>query len=186
MKLYIKYMASIRCKMAVKEQLKRLKIAYLYVDIGMIEMLEILTKKKREQLGESMRMIGLVLLDEKDNLLMEKTMHLIVETVHYSDVLTALDYPEYIATKLHCNYDYLSALFQDVMAMTIGQCITLHKIERVKEMLIYDKLSPVVIADVLHYRSARHLSTEFKRVSGLPLSFFKALRHKKRKILKSK
>jgi len=185
MKLYIKYMVSLRCKMMVKEELKKLGIKYVIVDLGMVEILEDISKKQREQLKVNLLKSGLELLDDKKSILIEKIKNVITEMVHYSDELPKVNYSEYISEKLGYDYTYLANTFSEVKGITIQQFIISHKIERVKELLLYDELNLTEISYKLHYSSVAHLSNQFKKVTGLSPSFYKLLKQKRMKNLEN-
>ena len=179
MKLYIKYMVSHRCKMVVIDELKKVGLQYTAVDLGMVETLQDLNEQQRSLLRENLLKSGLELLDDKKSILIERIKNLIVEMVHYSDELPNLNYSEYISNKLQYDYTYLSNIFSEVKGTTIQQFIILNKIERVKELLLYDELNLTEIAYKLHYSSVAHLSNQFKKVTGLSPSFFKKLKKKR-------
>jgi len=173
-------MVSLRCKMMVEEELKKLGLQYVVLDLGMVDILEDITALQREQLKENLLRSGLELLDDKKSILIEKIKVVITEMIHYSDELPKMNYSDYICEKLKYDYTYLSNLFSEVKGMTIQQFIILHKIERVKELLLYDELNLTEISYKLHYSSVAHLSNQFKKVTGLSPSFYrqlKAMRH---------
>jgi AraC-like DNA-binding protein len=179
MKLYIKYMVSQRCKMMVKEELKKLGLRYVVVDLGLVEILEDITKQQREVLKTNLQKSGLELLDDKKSILIEKIKNVITDMIHHSDDLPILNYSEFISKKLNYDYTYLSNIFSEVKGITIQQFIIINKIERVKELLLYDELNLTQISYKLHYSSVAHLSNQFKKVTGLSPSFFKQLKQKR-------
>jgi AraC-like DNA-binding protein len=179
MKLYIKYMVSLRCKMFVKDELKKLGINFISVDLGVVEINGDLTANQRETLRENLQKTGLELLDDKKNILVEKIKSVIVEMVHYSDELPKVNDSDYISDKLGYDYNYLSNTFSEVKGTTIQNYIIQHKIERVKELLLYDELTLTEIAWKLHYSSVAHLSNQFKKVTGLTPTYFKELKQKR-------
>ena len=138
MKLYIKYMVSLRCKMLVKEELSKLGIRYVIVELGMVEILEDITHEQREQLREVLLKSGLELLDNKRSILIEKIKNVIVEIIHYTEKLPNINYSDYLSEKLGYDYTYLANVFSEVKGITIQQFIIFHKIEKVKELLLYD------------------------------------------------
>lgn len=180
MKLYIKYMVSLRCKMMVKEELIKLGLHYVIVDLGMVEILENINSAQREQLKINLRQSGLELMDDQKSILIEKIKHVIIEMIHYSDELPKVNYSDYISKKLDYDYTYLSNIFSEVKGTTIQQFIIMHKIERAKELLLYDELTLTEISYRLHYSSVAHLSNQFKKVTGLSPSYFKQLKEKRR------
>ncbi|HZJ20170.1 MAG TPA: helix-turn-helix domain-containing protein [Pricia sp.] len=177
--IYIKYMVSLRCKMMVKQELQKLGLNYVKVDLGTIEILENITDFQREQLRKNLKAYGLQLLDDKRKIIIEKIKAVIIEMVHYSDELPKVNYSDYISEKLAYDYTYLANTFSEVKGITIQQFIILHKIERVKELLLYDELNLTEISYRLNYSSVAHLSNQFKKVTGLTPSYFKKLRKKR-------
>lgn len=173
-------MVSLRCKMIVKEELAKIGIRYIAVDLGVVEILEDITQDQHDKLKENLLRSGLELLDDKRSILIEKIKSLIIEMVHYSDELPELKYSEYISEKLGYDYTYLANTFSEVKGITIQQFIILHKIEKVKELLLYEELNLTEISYKLHYSSVAHLSKQFKKITGLTPTFFKKLKDKKR------
>lgn len=182
--LYIKYMVSLRCKMMVKEELKKIGLHHVIVDLGVVEILEDITPVQFDILKKNLAMSGLELLDDKKAILIEKIKDVIIEMVHYTDELPKVNYSEYISDKLHQDYTYLSNIFSEVKGITIQQFIINHKIERVKELLLYDEMNLSEIAYLLNYRSVAHLSGQFKKVTGLSPSYFKQLKKKRKSQLR--
>lgn len=180
MKLYIKYMVSLRCRMMVKEELKKLGLNYVIVELGMIEILEDITADQRMQLKENLLKSGLELLDDKKSILIERIKNAITEMVHYSEELPRVNYSDYLSEKLGYDYTYLANTFSEVKGITIQQFIIIHKIERVKELLIYDELNLTEISYKMHYSSVGHLSNQFKKITGLTPSFYKQLKNKRK------
>lgn len=180
MKLYIKYMVSLRCKMMVKEELKKLGLHFIVVDLGEIDIMEDITIDQRKALKTGLLESGLELMDDKKAVLIEKIKNVIIEMVHYSDELPKTNYSDYISEKLNHDYTYLSNIFSEVKGITIQQFIIVHKIERAKELLLYDELNLTEISYKLNYSSVAHLSNQFKKITGLTPSHFKKLKDKRR------
>ena len=185
MKLYVKYMVSLRCKMMVKEELEKLGIKYIVINLGLIDTLEDITKEQRKQLSLNLSKSGLELLEDKKSILIEKIKNVITEMIHHSDELPKVNYSDYISQKLEYDYTYLANTFSEVKGITIQQYIILHKIERVKELILYDELSLSEISYKLHYSSPAHLSNQFKKVTGLTPSFFKKMKQKRNRNLEN-
>ena len=179
-RIYIKYMVSLRCKMLVKEELKKLGLHYAIMDLGMVEILEEITKDQRDQLKKNLLTSGLELLDDNKSILIEKIKNVIIEMIQYSDELPKVNYSDYISEKLGYDYTYLANTFSEVKGITIQQYIIINKIERVKELLIYDELNLTEISRKMHYSSVAHLSNQFKKITGLTPSFYKQLKNKRR------
>lgn len=185
MKLFIKYMVSIRCKMLVKAELENLGIHYNTVELGEVNIPQGITDTQRNQLNQSLKRAGLELMDDKKAMLVEKIKNVIVEMIHYADEPPQTKYSVYLSEKLKYDYTYLANLFSEVQGITIEHFIILHKIERVKELLIYDDLNLTEIADKLCYSSVAHLSNQFKKTTGLTPSHFKNLKKKRRQNLEN-
>ena len=177
--IYVKYMVSLRCKMVVKQELQNLGLHCINIELGKIEILEKITDAQKEKLGEKLISYGLELLDDKRKILIEKIKSVIIEMVHYSDEIHKVNFSEHISEKLSYEYTYLANIFSEVKGVTIQQYIILHKIERVKELLLYDELSLKEISYLLNYSSIAHLSSQFKKVTGLTPSYFKKLKEKR-------
>lgn len=182
-KLYIKYMVSHRCKLMVMEELKNLDIKYAVVDLGVVQIHGYISIEQREQLGLNLLKSGLELMDDKKSVIIERIKNIIVEMIHYSDDLPKVNNSDFISEKLGYSYTYLANTFSEVTGITIQQFIILHKIEKIKELLLYDELTLTEISYALHYSSVAHLSHQFKKITGLAPSFYKELKRKRRKNL---
>ena len=175
--LHIKYMVSIRCKMIVKSELDQLGLQYGVVELGYVVVIGKMTFEQRDQLQIALLKSGLELMDDKNALLIEKIKKVIIEMVHYADDLPKIKNSIYISEKFNVGYPYLSNLFSTVTGITIEQYILIHKIERVKELLLYDKLNLTEISNKLNYSSVAHLSSQFKKVTGITPGNFKQIKH---------
>ncbi len=173
-------MVSNRCKMVVKEELKKLGFHFIFVDLGEIEIMEDLTARQLDQLRTALLDSGLELMDDKRAILIEKIKTVIVEMVHDSNDLIKINHSDYISEKLKMDYTYLSNIFSEVKGTTIQQYIITHKIEKVKELIMYGELNLTEIAYQLNYSSVAHLSNQFKKITGLSPSHFKQLKDKRR------
>ncbi len=171
--------------MIVKEELKKLGLKYVIVDLGMVEILEDITNEQREALKVNLLKSGLELLDDKKSILIERIKNVIIEMIHYSDEFPTVNYSDYISEKLDYDYTYLANTFSEVKGITIQQYIIIHKIERVKELLLYDELNLTEISYKLNYSSVQHLSNQFKKITGLTPSYFKNLKNKRKKNLEN-
>lgn len=173
-------MVSNRCKMAVKEELKKLGLHFIVVDLGEVEIMENITMEQREKLKLCLLSSGLELMDDKKAMLIEKIKNVIIEMVHHSEEVIKINFSDYLHEKLNHDYTYLSNLFSEVQGTTIEQFIISHKTERIKELIIYGELNITEIAWKMNYSSVAHLSTQFKKVTGLSPSHFKKLKDKRR------
>jgi AraC-like DNA-binding protein len=178
-------MVSIRCKMIVQQKLNKLGLHYCTVDLGEVDVKENITSKQREQLRILLLKAGLELMDDKKAVLIERIKNVIVEMVHYSEEVPKVKNSDYISEKLNHDYTYLANLFSEATGITIEQYIIAHKIERVKEFLLYDELNLTQISYKLNYSSVAHLSHQFKKVTGLTPTFYKHLKNKKRTALEN-
>lgn len=179
MKLFIKYMVSLRCKMVVKSELDKLGLHYTKVELGEVEIMENIDEEQRNQLKNELLKSGLELMDDQKSILVERIKNTIIEMVHYADELPKNNFSDHISEKLKHDYTYLANLFSEVTGVTIEHYIIAHKIERVKELLLYDELNLTEISYKLNYSSVAHLSNQFKKVTGLTPTFFKHLKNKK-------
>jgi AraC-like DNA-binding protein len=173
-------MVSIRCKIVVKEELSKLGIKHIILSLGLVEVIEDLSPEQREKLKVALLKSGLELMDDKKAILIEKIKNVIIEMVHYTDELPKMNYSDYISEKLGLDYTHISKVFSEVKGITIEKYIIAHKIERVKELLLYDELNLTQISYILNYSSVSHLSQQFKKVTGLTPRFFKQLKSEKR------
>jgi AraC-like DNA-binding protein len=173
-------MISNRCKLAVKEELKKLGLHFIVVDLGEIEIMENISTEKRAILQKGLMASGLELMDDKKAILIERIKNTVIEMVHHSDEIIKINFSEYLSEKLSHNYTYMANLFSEVQGTTIEQFIISHKIERIKELIIYDELNITEIAWKMNYSSVAHLSSQFKKVTGLSPLHFKQLKDKRR------
>jgi AraC-like DNA-binding protein len=173
-------MVSIRCKMVVKSELEKLGLHYRKVDLGEVDIRENITPEQRNQLKTALMKSGLELMDDKKAILIEKIKNVIIEMIHYADEPPKINFSDFLSEKLGYDYTYLANLFSEVTGITIEHFIIAHKIERVKELIIYDELNLTEISFKLNYSSVAHLSNQFKKVTGLTPTFFKQLKRKKR------
>jgi AraC-like DNA-binding protein len=177
MRLYIKYMVSLRCKLIVKEQLAKLNIPYNSIDLGMVEVSDTITQEQINNLRTNLLKSGLKILDNKKSILFDQIKTVIIEMIHYSDELIKVNFSDYISEKLAYDYNYLSNIFSEVKGITIRQFIIHHKIEKVKELLLYDELNLSQISYKMRYSSVSHLSNQFKNITGLSPSYYKQIKH---------
>jgi AraC-like DNA-binding protein len=166
--------------MIVKSELEKLCIPYSSVELGEAVISEDITEEKKEKLKLALKLSGLELMDDHKSILIEKIKNVIIEMVHYTDDPIKVNFSEFLSNKLKYDYTYLSNLFTEVQGTTIEKFIIFHKIEHVKELIVYDELNLSEIAFKLHYSSVAHLSNQFKKITGLTPSHFKKLKEKKR------
>jgi AraC-like DNA-binding protein len=173
-------MVSNHCKLAVKEELKKLGLHYIVVDLGEIEIMEALSPELKAQLKKGLLDAGFELMDDKRAVLIERIINVIIEMVHHTTSTIKINFSDFLSEKLGLDYTYLSNMFSEVKGITIQQFIIIHKVERIKELLIYDELNLTEISYKLNYSSVAHLSNQFKKITGLTPSHFKQLKDKRR------
>jgi AraC-like DNA-binding protein len=174
-------MVSPRCKIAVKEELKKFGLHFVILDLGEVDVMEDITLEQREQLKANLLLSGFELMDNKKAVLIEKIKSIIIEMIHHTSDVLKINFSDFLSEKLNYNYTYLANLFSETQGSTIEHFIIEHKVERVKELIIYGELNMTEIAWKMNYSSVAHLSNQFKKVTGLPPSHFKQLKDKKRK-----
>ena len=176
-------MVCIRCKLVVKDELAKMGLHYTSVELGEAEIFENISPDQLEQIRSALLRSGLELMDDKKSVLIQKIKNVIIEQVHYSEEPLTMNFSQFLSQKLEHNYTYLANLFTEVQGTTIEKFIISHKIERVKELLVYNELTLTEIAYKMHYSSVAHLSTQFKKVTGLTPTFFRNLKDKRRSML---
>jgi len=176
-------MVCIRCKMVVKDELAKLGLHYTLVELGEVEIMENISASQHDQFKTALLKSGLELMDDKKSVLIQQIKNVIIELVHYSEEPSTMNFSSFLSKKLNHDYTYLANLFSEVQGTTIEKFLIAHKIERVKELLVYNELNLTEIAYLMHYSSVAHLSTQFKKVTGLTPSHFKQLKVKRRSML---
>jgi AraC-like DNA-binding protein len=165
--------------MVVKAELEKLGLHYTTVELGEAEIMENISAEQHDQFKEALLKSGLELMDDKKSVLIGKIKNVIVEFIHYSEEPLRVNFSEFLSRKLNHDYTYLANLFSEVQGTTIEKFFIAHKIERVKELLVYNELSLTKIAYLMHYSSVAHLSAQFRKVTGLTPSHFKKLKNKR-------
>jgi len=183
LKLYIKNMVCIRCKMVVRDELSKLGLHYTTVELGEADIVETISQEQHDLVKAALLRQGLELMDDKKSVLIQKIKNVIVELVHYTEEPLRVKFSEYLSQKLNHDYTYMANLFSEVQGITIEKFIISHKIERVKELLVYNELNLTEIANLMHYSSVAHLSAQFKKITGLTPSHFRQLKEKRRSML---
>ncbi len=176
-------MVCIRCQMVVKSELEKLGLHYVDVKIGEANIVENVVPEQLRLLDIALRKSGLLLMDDKKSILVEKIKSAIIELVHYTEEQIRVNLSDYLSEKLKYNYTYLANLFSEVKGITIEKYYLTHKIEKVKELIVYDELNLTEIAYKMHYSSVAHMSNQFKKFTGLTPSHFKKLKNKRRSTL---
>jgi AraC-like DNA-binding protein len=178
-------MVCIRCQMVVKAELEKLGLHYNHVKIGEAEIIDAISPLQLEQLDIALKKSGLLLMDNKKSILVEKIKSTIIELVHYTEEQIRVNLSDYLSEKLNYDYTYLANLFAEVKGITIEKFYLTHKIEKVKELIVYDELNLTEIAYQMHYSSVAHMSNQFKKFTGLTPSHFKKLKKKRRDTLEN-
>lgn len=179
--LFIKNMVSLRCKMMVKSELEKLGMTCSLVELGEVRIIGKLTKEKMNEFEAALKEMGLELLDNKKTRLVEKIKTTVIEMIHYDEELQQINFSDFLSEKIGMHYTTISTVFSQSKCITLEHFIMIHKIERVKELLIYDELSIKEIAYKMNYSSSSHLSNQFKKVTGLTPTFFKTMKTFRRK-----
>jgi len=180
MKLYIQNMVCLCCKMTVIEEINKMNLQYTSIELGEVHLTESITKEQRKHLKKVLRKYGLELMKNKKAILVEKIVTIIVNMIQQSEEIHKVNFSVFLTNQLNKDYHTLSTLFSRTKGITIEQFIILHKIEKAKELIMYDELSLTEISYKLHYSSVAHLSNQFKKVTGLTPTFFKNIKNKKR------
>jgi len=171
--------------MIVTDELSKLGLHYTRVELGEAEILENITNEQRDKMKVALHKWGLELMEDKKSVLIEKIKNVVIESIHYEEEQLKNNFSTYLSEKLNYDYTYLSNLFSEVEGITIEHFVIIHKIERVKELLVYDELNLTEIAWKLHYSSVAHLSNQFKKITGLTPTHFKQLKQKRLKNLEN-
>ena len=169
-----------RCKMAVRSEFEKIGLEPLSVELGEVEFAEQASAEQLQQLSSSLTNLGFEIIDDKKSRIIEKIKNCIIELVHHSDQNPVMNLSAYITSAIPHDYNYLSNLFSEVQGTTIEKYFITQRIEKVKELLVYDQLSLSQIANQLGYSSVAYLSNQFKKVTGLTPSYYKSLKDHKR------
>lgn len=183
MKLFVKNMVCDRCVRVVKQELEKIGLIPQAVSLGEITLEKEPTNEQRQQIENAFQSLGFALIDDKKSRLIEKIKNRIIDLVHQKENLLKTNLSDYLAEQLHQDYNYMAGLFSEVEGITIEKYYIAQRIERVKELLVYDELTLSEIAFRMHYSSVAHLSNQFKKVTGLTPSFFRNIGLEKRKPL---
>jgi AraC-like DNA-binding protein len=171
--------------MVVKAELEKIGLQYAYVKIGEADIKGDVQPKQLKQLDVALKKAGLHLMDDKKSILVEKIKSTIIQLVHYSEDQIKVNLSDYLSKKLNYDYTYLANLFSEVKGISIEKFYLTHKIEKVKELIVYDEMNLTEIACKMHYSSVAHLSNQFKKITGLTPSHFKKLKNKRRDTLEN-
>lgn len=170
-----------RCIMVVKDNIEQAGFHPLQMELGEVELQEELDKDQLQHLDHQLKQFGFELIDDRKSRMIEKIKNIIVELVHHSDEAVHTNLSDYIASKIHQEYNYISNLFSEIEGITIEKYFIAQKVEKIKELLVYDELSISEIADKMGYSSVAYLSNQFKKHTGLTPSFYKSMKEHKRK-----
>jgi AraC-like DNA-binding protein len=176
-------MVCIRCEMVVKDELTKLGLHFTRVELGQAEIIENISVTQQDQIRSQLSKSGLELVDDIKTVLVEKIKKIIIELVHYSEEPLSINLSVYLSRQVNHNYTYLANIFSETQGHSIEKFFIEHKIERVKELLIYNELNLTEIAYKLHYSSLAHLSHQFKKVTGITATHYKRLKEKRRSML---
>ncbi|MBL7914315.1 MAG: helix-turn-helix transcriptional regulator [Bacteroidia bacterium] len=169
-----------RCKMVVESELKKFGLNPISIDLGEVEITEELSKVEVRDLSQSLSSVGFSIIDNKHSKIIEKIKSSIIKLIYSENMNGRINLSSFITGIIHHDYNYLSNLFSQVEGTTIEQYFILQKIERVKELIMYNEMTLSEIAIILNYSSVSHLSSQFKKVTGFTPSYFKELKAQKR------
>ncbi len=172
-----------RCIMAVKDELEKLGYLPLTITLGEVQLANEMNNEEIQLFSQRMKTLGFEIIDDKKSRLITQIKSSIIEIVHHQDGDLKSNLSDYLSQKLHHDYTYLSNLFSEAEGTTIEKYFIAQKIEKVKELLVYDELSLSEIANKMNYSSVAYLSNQFKKVTGLTPTYFKNIKDKKRKPL---
>lgn len=181
--LFIKNMVCNRCIIVMKNELEKLGLSAISIKLGEVIFEKNITVEEKEKLDDTLLELGFQIIDDKKSRIIEKIKNTIIELVHHQENEAKTNLSDILSTKLHHDYNYLSNLFSEIEGTTIEKYFIAQKIERVKELLVYDELSLSEIAFQLNYSSVAYLSNQFKKITGLTPSHFKQIKEEKRKPL---
>lgn len=170
-----------RCKMVVNDLFVKSGLPPVSVELGEVEISQSPTQPQLESLQQSLEELGFEIIDDRKSRLIEQIKNAVVTLIHHSEDFPKTNFSDFIAEKVNYDYNYLSNLFSEVEGTTIEKYLIAQRIEKVKELLMYDELSLAQIADRLGYSSAAYLSNQFKKQTGLSPSFYKSLKENKRR-----
>jgi|ERR1022692_1362373 AraC-like DNA-binding protein len=173
MQLYFKNMVSKRCKMLVKAEIEKLGLHCRKIELGEAEIIENISSGKWDELNIVLKKSGIELMHDKQSILIEKIRIAVIERIHYADEPLEVNFSNYLSKKLYRNYNYLANVFSATQGITFERFYLMHKIERVKQLMIYDDLNLKEIAWKMNYSSTAHLSNQFKKITGISPSIFK-------------
>jgi AraC-like DNA-binding protein len=183
MKLYIKNMVCNRCIMVVENELKKMGFHPQNTKLGEVELEKDISVNDKEKISNHLQTLGFELIDDRKSRIIEQIKNTIIDIVHHQNNDNKNNLSEVLSRKLNHDYNYLSNLFSEVEGTTIEKYFIAQKIEKVKELLVYNELSLSEIAYQLNYSSVAYLSNQFKKVTGLTPSHFKQIKNDKRKPL---
>lgn len=178
-------MVSTRCKMLVKSEMEKLGIFCISIELGEANTIEIIPVIKMDELDNVLKTSGIELIYSKKIILLEKIKNVIIELVHFNKEILSTNFSDYLSLKLHHDYTYLANIFSESNGITIEHFLIMHRIERVKELITYDELTIKQIAKEMNYRNVSHLSAQFKKITGVTISFFKKIKYGKRILLEN-
>ena len=181
--IFIKNMVCDRCIMVVQNELEKLGLDAKNIKLGEVILSKEITSLEKENLSKTLKPLGFEVIDDKKGRIIEKIKNIIIDLVHHQDSDVKTNLSDVLSDKLHHDYNYLSNLFSEVEGTTIEKYFIAQKVEKVKELLVYDELSLSEIANRLNYSSVAYLSNQFKKVTGLTPSHFKQIKEDKRKPL---
>lgn len=181
-KLYVKYMVSLRCKIVVKGELKKMGIKHTISPQGAIEFFDEISQSQFDELKKNLQRLGLELLNENNSRLVDRIINLIIEEIHYSDELPKLSFADFISKNIDSGHEAVLKIFSDVKGISVIQFMIIQKIERIKELLLYEDLTLAEISEKLNYRNEQFMTSQFKKYTGLTPTYFRQLKKERMSI----
>ena len=169
-----------RCKMVVKSELEKFGLTIITVDLGKVEILEESIENQKQKLEKSLQLLGFELLDNKTSIMVERIKNLIIDLVHNHNTILKINLSQYLSQDLSQDYNTISHIFSGAEGTTIEHYFIAQKIEKVKELMLYDEFSLSQIAHKMQYSDIAHLSNQFKKVTGFSPTAFKNSKNKTR------
>jgi len=172
-------MVSQRCKTVVKDELRKLRLHFIFVDMGVVDLMEDLSHEQLNTVKSALLRYGLELMDDKKAAIIEKIKEVITEMVNNEANQIKINFSDFLSKRLNYDYAYMAGLFSEIQGITLEKYLIMYKIEKVKELIIYNRLSLSEIAWKMQYSSVAHLSSQFKKLTGLTPSHFRSLKEKR-------
>lgn len=168
-------MVCLSCQIVVEHELEKIGLTLITVSAGRAEVLEPVSVDQIRSLRIALIKAGLELIDDKKSILVQKIIHVITDMIQHSGGLVKVNFSDYLSDKLGLDYTYLANVFSETQGITVEHYIIINKIKLVKQLICHNELNLTEISWKLHYSSVAHLSTQFKKVTGVTPSYYKQI-----------